>query len=247
MLTILFLIGRLISCISAPAFDDLWRNWLHVETTYVSKSATRTVRIPEQMVIIGGVPLSGIERISSYVQMASHLQHLDLAEYYWNITSRQPSRQTEDSPLSELISHTFIGNSTQFQVIIDSTGFEFLLELSSVFVSAKSVEYYLVVTEPEIVWSALKQARSLRCNSQHRLSSAKLNAKWADIDQSFVSSFGVTCPSNTHAMKMFHYKNLLARLIAVLSKGRIKLHIIDINRSLMLIHTFKKKERKELF
>jgi hypothetical protein len=228
--TILFLTCRLIYCISAPAFDDLWRNWLHIENTYLPKAATRSLRIPEQMVIIGGIPFSGIERISSYVQASGHLQYLDLAEHYWNVTSRLSSRQAEDSPLSELISHIFSGNSTQRQVIIDSTGFEFLLELSSVFVSAKSIEYFLIVTEPEISWLSLKRARSLRCDAQHRLSSAKLNAKWAEIDQSFVSSFGVTCPSNTHALKMFHYKNLLAKLIATLSKGRIKLHVIDINR-----------------
>lgn len=230
MLMLLFLICRLIYCISAPAFDDLWRNWLHIENSYFPKAATRSLRVPEKVIIIGGVPLSGIERISSYVQASSHLQHLDLAEHYWNVTSRLSSRQAEDSPISELISHTFYGNSTQQRVVIDSTGFEFLLELSSVFVSAKSIEYFLVVTEPEIVWLSLKQARTLRCDAQHRLSSAKLNAKWAEIDQSFVSSFGVTCPSNTHALKMFHYKNLLAKLIAIFSKGRIKLHVIDINR-----------------
>ena len=140
------------------------------------------------------------------------------------------SKITSDFPLTELISQPFAENKTQQLVIIDNTGFDFLLEFTSIFVSVKSVEYFLVVTEPEIFWLELTEARRSRCGAQHRLNSARLNAKWAEIDQSFVSSFGVTCPSSTHALKMFHYKNLLAKLIAVMSRGKIKLNIIDINR-----------------
>ena len=103
--------------------------------------------------------------------------------------------------------------------------------------AGKSIEYFLVVTEPEIFLSSLKKHRKIvgkeadtnLCEQQYRLSSAKLNAKYTEIDQRFVAAFGVNCPSDIHAVKMYHYRNFLAKLISVFSNSKIKLTIVDIN------------------
>ena len=231
--------------------EDLWSKWERLAEQYNVPILVQEFSGSSRsaVTVVGGCPLAGIDRIISYVQK-QQFSTIHLGPHAWNLTTYNvPSPpEIEKSMIASFVSNALkvdrsssssSSSSNSPLVIIDDTGFDNLLELSTLIPSleGKTIEYFLVVTEPEIFLSSLKKHRRLDhdvasanlCDQKHRLSSAKLNAKYVEIDQRFVAAFGVNCPSDVHALKMYHYRNTLAKLISVFSRSKIKLTVIDIN------------------
>ena len=237
--------------------EELWSNWLGLVKQYNVPTLEEDFKASSHstVTVIGGCPLAGIDRIISYV-MKKQLTTIHLGPVAWNLTTHNmqsssfgslPFSEIERSMIASYISNAIKLDNTPSSsllpqsplVIIDDTGFDNLLELSTLIPSlaGKTIEYFLVATEPEMFISSLKKHRKTipddasanLCDQKYRLSSAKLNAKYIEIDQRFVAAFGVNCPSDIHAVKMYHYRNALAKLISVFSKSKINLNVIDIN------------------
>ena len=213
---------------------DIWDNWQQLVEQYEVPRLQETFAAHTTLTVIGGCLLTGIDRVIEYVERSDHLLGIDLGSNYWNLSSHADQDSSRVAPgTHRMVDHLSIAmerTGNRVPIVLDDTGFDFLLDISALIPETVQVEYFLVATEPETFWTELRKARPTRCEHKHRLSTAKLNAKYVEIDQRWIANFGVNCPSDVHAVKMYHYKNILSKMIAITSSSKIRMHVVDINR-----------------
>lgn len=184
--SVFLLFGLLVALISGSIPSDLIKedlllNWQELKRTYIKKSHNQNslLILKNPITIIGGCASSGIERILDHLRQSSHIIYTDLGSRHWNFSSHVRGNETVSSLHRHLLATVSSAITANKQVvIIDDTGFDFLLEISAIFSShvTATIEYFLVVTEPEIFMGELRSARNSFCETRHRLSSPKLNA-----------------------------------------------------------------------
>jgi len=151
------------------SIDDLLINWNSLLIREIPEFHLDTARENQILTVIGGFSSTGIERITKYISESKGLNLIELGSNYWNLTSHQ----LDSSNVLKHISDSILADK-KF-VIIDDTGFDFLLELTSLLKNLKRINYFLITTEPEIFLSIIQKERISYCGPQSRLSSNKLN------------------------------------------------------------------------
>ena len=152
------------------SIDDLLFNWNSLLVREIPEFHLDS-RENQILTVIGGFSSTGIERITKYISDTKGLNLIELGSNYWNLTSHQ----FDSSNVLKHISDSILADKKI--VIIDDTGFDFLLELTSLLKNFKSINYFLITTEPEIFLSIIQKERISYCGPQSRLSSNKLNVK----------------------------------------------------------------------
>ena len=205
---------------SPNSSQSLWNTWDYIMNKMniikINNKFSKNININQNILLAGGITLSGIEAFID-IEKKSKLSKLyypeswyltsDLDGTYWNQFLEQISLS---SPLSK--------------VILDMNGYEFLLEYLTFYKQAKVM---LFVTEPMILLERIRNNRKERCTDGFRLGddNLRLNARTANIDEKWVLGFGVNCPSDFQALKRYHIRNVLVKLLV----EENKLYLIDLD------------------
>ena len=91
----------------------------------------------------------------------------------------------------------------------------------------KRAKLVLFVTEPMLLLERIRKNRKYRCSDAFRLGSnnLRLNARTAYIDEKWILGFGVNCPSDFQALKRYHIRNVLVKLLV----DKYKLYLVDLD------------------
>ena len=177
--------------------ENLWIAWqnstqgaalLHMADAVLkeSREEAETDNHPADVVfLVGGTPLSGVETVVE--EMSTMNNRLML----YNITKKWEKAENVD----ELIGFFADSNVRAGDVVVDTSGFEFLIETKTI-LKAKKTQVVLVVAEPLELYRRLLAARPQRCGKDMRISSVRMNAKHVNIDEDWSLAFGLSCPSN---------------------------------------------------
>lgn len=169
-----------------------WNEWL----VHNASMPLRQLKSDREVVIMGGVVHGGLE-----TSLYRSAESTTILPSPWDIA--------QDSSKLE----AFFDKATRMksiELLVDTYGFEFILESLTVFPKASVV---MVASDPATFLQAARKARPAYCSEDFLLSSQRLNAVRARIEDRWIAAFGVSCPSDFNLLKRYHERNLLARLL----------------------------------
>jgi hypothetical protein len=193
-----------VSGFESPGKEE-WDIWLNSKNLSIAN-----VRYEGNPILIGGITLCGIDKI---IEDSLITDKIAVLPSPWDIAQDEAKMVTTLRDLA----------SSRVNVIVDPFAFDFLMELKTVFPQASAI---LLVNEPSLFLQQAKKERRYRCYGDFLLSSTRLNARRAKVDEFWIAAFGVNCPSDLQLLKQYHYKNLLARLLML--ERRQLMHVVDI-------------------
>lgn len=148
-------------------------------------------------ILIGGISPSGIDSLRSMLESLNVAPVLLTNE--WQLAG----------DASQLAS--YFATLTTPSILLDDNGLEFLLEFSTFFPKSR---VFLLLREPDAFLRQLSQERLSHCQESMRMYNDRLRTSTVTIHSSWMMYFGVTCPSDVQAVKQYHLRNVLTKLLS---------------------------------